>query len=266
MLNRSSGQTSNANPLNLIRIMPAQGIDVPQASSLAGTRAAQQHHRPCRPTRNRDMTTIDQATPHPGLDAFYPLVASTAALASVLPAGVRLAQLRIKDKQGQALLDELAQARELCAAAACTLVVNDFWREAIETGCSYVHLGQEDLDTADLAALRTAGVRIGISTHDEAELARALAAEPDYIALGPIFPTGSKQLHWAAQGIDRIRHWKRQIGSRPLVAIGGLTLETAAPALAAGADSLAVIGDVMNHPDPAQRCREWLAAINAAQA
>lgn len=212
------------------------------------------------------MTSTDIKTGnHEALDAFYPLVASTKALASILPAGVKLVQLRIKDKQGQALLDELAEARTLCAQAGCTLVVNDFWREAIDTGCSYVHLGQEDLDTAELAALRAAGVRVGISTHDEAELARALAAEPDYVALGPIFPTSSKQLTWAAQGIERIRHWKQQIGSRPLIAIGGLTIETAADVLAAGADTLAVIGDVMNHPDPAQRCRQWLAAIQAAR-
>ena len=211
---------------------------------------------------NPSESQIQSASLHP----FYPLVDSAATLAVILPVGVKLAQLRIKDKSGQALLDEIQHARTLCEQAACTLVVNDHWREAVETGCRYLHLGQEDLDDADLNAIRSAGIQIGISTHDENELERALAKKPDYIALGPIFPTASKQLDWAAQGIERLRIWKQKIGALPLVAIGGLTQETAGQVLDAGADSLAVIGDVMNHPDPAARSRQWLQLLADRQA
>lgn len=201
----------------------------------------------------------------PKLDAFYPLVNSIDLLEQILPAGVQFVQLRIKGLIDQALLDAVATAHQLCTQANCVLVINDFWREAIETGCQFVHLGQEDLDTADLPALRAAGVQVGISTHDQAELDRALAAQANYIALGPIYPTASKSLSWAAQGLEKIASWKRQIGNRPLVAIGGLTLERATAVLAAGADSLAVIGDVSNHEQPDERCRQWLSVTRKGE-
>jgi len=167
-------------------------------------------------------------------------------------------QLRIKDLSGQALLDTLSAAKTLCDERNCLLIVNDHWQAAIETGCQYVHLGQEDLDTADLRAIKVAGVQIGISTHDDVELARALALQPDYIALGPIYPTQSKSLHWSAQGLAKVTEWKARIGERPLVAIGGITLERAPSVLAAGADSIAVIGAVVNAADPLAASREWL--------
>ena len=103
------------------------------------------------------------------------------------------------------------------------LVVNDYWQLALEEGCDFVHLGQGDLAGADLAALRRAGVRLGVSTHDHAELERALALHPDYVALGPIYPTLLKVMPWAPQGLARLSEWKRRIGALPLVAIGGLT-------------------------------------------
>jgi thiamine-phosphate pyrophosphorylase len=128
-----------------------------------------------------------------------------------------------------------------------------------------VHLGQGDLDGADLAAIRAAGLRLGVSTHDEAELARALAAGPDYVALGPIWPTLLKRMPWAPQGLAKLALWKRRLGAAiPLVAIGGLTPERARAALAAGADSAAVVTDVLRHPDPEGRAREWRAAVDDA--
>jgi thiamine-phosphate pyrophosphorylase len=127
-----------------------------------------------------------------------------------------------------------------------------------------VHLGQGDLAGADLVALRRAGVRLGVSTHDETELERALAARPDYVALGPIYPTLLKVMPWRPQGLARIREWKRRIGQLPLVAIGGLTLERLAAVLAAGADVAAVVTDIVRNSNPEGRARAWLAAAAAA--
>lgn len=194
------------------------------------------------------------------LDPFYPIVDSAAWVARLTDAGARLIQLRVKDRPLAEVEREAAAALDICRAAGATLVVNDYWRVAIDIGAPWVHLGQEDLDYADRAALRHAGVRVGISTHDEAELSRALALAPDYIALGPIYPTRLKAMRFAPQGLARIGEWKRQIGALPLVAIGGLDVERAQACLTAGADIVAVVTDITLHPDPEGRARDWFAA------
>jgi thiamine-phosphate diphosphorylase len=157
------------------------------------------------------------------LDPFYLIVDRSDWLTRLLPLGVKLVQLRVKDRSGPELRAEIARARDLCRAAGAQLVVNDYWELAIEEGCDFVHLGQGDLDTADIAALRRHGVRLGVSTHDDAELERALALSPDYVALGPVWPTLLKKMDFAPQGLDRLAAWKRRVGEIPLVAIGGLT-------------------------------------------
>lgn len=190
-------------------------------------------------------------------ERFYPIVEDAAWVALVVSAGARLVQLRAKDKP-----DEVARAEVRAALAACggkaTLVVNDYWRIALEEGASYVHLGQGDLDAADVKAIRARGVKLGVSTHDHAELDRALSLDPDYVALGPVYPTLLKQMPWAPQGLERLGEWKRRVGKRPLVAIGGITLERARLCLQAGADSVAVVTDVVRAPDPGARVREFL--------
>ena len=188
----------------------------------------------------------------------YPIVDSAAWIRRLLPAGVRLVQLRIKDRPVEELRAEIRESRDLCGRAGAQLVVNDHWRIALEEGCDFVHLGQGDLDTADVPALRRAKVRIGISTHDEAELARALGLAPDYVALGPIYPTLLKVMAFGPQGLERIGQWKRRIGAIPLVAIGGITLERLPGVLAAGADSAAVVTDVVRNPAPEERMRSWV--------
>ena len=189
----------------------------------------------------------------------YPIVESAEWIARLLPAGARLIQLRIKDRT-ESLREQIRTARELCARAGAQLVLNDYWQLALDEGCDFVHLGQGDLDRADVPALRRAGVRLGVSTHDEAELERALALSPDYVALGPIYPTLLKQMPFPPQGLARITEWKRRIGDRPLVAIGGLTLERLPGVWAAGADCAAVVTDIVRHPDPETRMRAWVAA------
>jgi thiamine-phosphate pyrophosphorylase len=188
----------------------------------------------------------------------YPIVDIAAWIRRLVPAGLRLVQLRIKDRSAAELRAEIRESRDLCQRAGAQLVVNDHWQLALEEGCDFVHLGQGDLDTADVAALRRANVRIGISTHDEAELARALGLSPDYVALGPIYPTLLKVMAFAPQGLERIGEWKRRIGAIPLVAIGGITLERLPGVLAAGADSAAVVTDIVRNPVPEERMRNWV--------
>lgn len=194
---------------------------------------------------------------------FYPIVDSADWVGRLVSCGARLIQLRIKDRAEEHVRDEVRSALEICARGGATLVVNDYWRIAIDEDCGFVHLGQGDLEGADVAAIRHAGIRIGVSTHDHAELERALAIDPDYVALGPIFPTVLKAMPWAPQGLERIGEWKRLVGRIPLVAIGGLTPKRALASLAAGADAAAVVTDIVRSPEPEARAREWVATLAA---
>jgi len=194
--------------------------------------------------------------PYP--DRFYPVVDSVAWVARLAALGVGTVQLRAKDLDDARALQIISDALEAIAGTSTKLVVNDYWRAAIVAGASHLHLGQEDLAEADLKAIRDAGLTLGLSTHDEAELDTALRADPDYIALGPIFPTTLKAMRFAPQGIAKISEWKRRIGDIPLVAIGGIKLEQAAEIFAAGADSIAVVSDVTQNADPDARVRGWL--------
>ncbi|MGV1013506.1 MAG: thiamine phosphate synthase [Methyloceanibacter sp.] len=193
------------------------------------------------------------------LDPFYPIVPDTDWLARLLPVGIRLVQLRIKEREPDVVRAEIRKAIALCAAHGCQLVVNDYWREAITAGATFVHLGQEDLAGADLAAIRTAGIKIGVSTHNVEELETALVADADYVALGPIYATSLKVMPFAPQGLPRLAAWRERL-HRPLVAIGGMTVGRAPLALAAGADSVAVISDIVTSHDPELRAKNWLAA------
>ncbi|HEX2842946.1 thiamine phosphate synthase [Hyphomicrobium sp.] len=191
-------------------------------------------------------------------DVFYPIVPGAAWVARLVPLGVRTIQLRIKDKPAGEVREEIAAALDATRASRCRLIVNDYWQAAIDLGATDLHLGQEDLAGADLAAIKCAGITLGVSTHDDEELEIALRADPAYVALGPIYETKLKAMKWAPQGLERIGEWKRRIGERPLVAIGGITPERAGPILAAGADSVAVITDFMTSPHPEARVRLWL--------
>ena len=198
------------------------------------------------------------------LPRVYPIIDSARWVARLAPLGVRLLQLRIKDQPAALLRGEIRAAQAACRSAGVQLIVNDYWQLALENGCDFVHLGQGDLDTADVPALRRAGVRLGISTHDERELERALALEPDYVALGPIYPTLLKAMPFAPQGLGRIGEWKRRVGPLPLIAIGGLTLERLPGVFAAGADVAAVVTDIVRATHPETRARAWLATAAAA--
>jgi len=199
-------------------------------------------------------------------DVFYPIVPSTAWLVRLVPLGVRTVQLRIKDMGPDEVRREISSALSIAQGAGCRLIVNDYWQEAIDLGATELHLGQEDLAGADIAAIRRAGIAFGVSTHSEEELETALCADPFYVALGPIYETKLKAMTWAPQGLEKIGAWRRRIGTLPLVAIGGITPERAGAVLAAGADSVAVITDFMTAPHPEARVRLWLDWAETARA
>jgi thiamine-phosphate pyrophosphorylase len=207
--------------------------------------------------------------PHPDRhaypDRFYPVVDSVAWVARLALLGVGTIQLRAKNLNDAEALQMVSDALEAIKGTDARLVVNDYWRAAIVAGAQHLHLGQEDLADADLGAIREAKLTLGISTHDDEELATALRAKPDYVALGPIFPTTLKSMRFAPQGIPKITEWKKRVGDIPLVAIGGIKLEHAPEIFAAGADSIAVVSDVTQNPDPDARVRAWL-GLNAEAA
>ncbi|MEG6507566.1 thiamine phosphate synthase [Methyloligella sp. 2.7D] len=193
------------------------------------------------------------------LDPFYPIVPDATFAKRLVPQGVKFLQLRIKEASQETIETDIAETIRLCAEHDCVLVINDYWREAIAFGADFIHLGQEDLADADLNAIKQAGLKLGVSTHSLDELDTALAAEPDYVALGPVYETKLKKMAWDPQGLPRLSEWRAKIGI-PLVAIGGITCETVAGVLEAGADSAAVVTDIIRAEDPEARTREWIEA------
>lgn len=194
------------------------------------------------------------------LDPFYLIVDSADWIRRLVPLGVKLVQLRIKDTPEDVLRREIAAAKAVCTDHGCQLIVNDYWQLAIDEECDFVHLGQEDLAEADIGAIRSAGLKLGVSTHDGEELDTALAVNPDYVALGPVYPTILKKMKWAPQGVEKIARWKAELGDLPLVAIGGLNPKRLPGVFENGADSAAVVTDITRNADPEARTREWIAA------
>ncbi|WP_420585577.1 thiamine phosphate synthase [Ruegeria sp.] len=192
------------------------------------------------------------------LDRFYPIFDHSDWLRRMLPLGVKLVQLRIKDQPDAEVQAQIVQSRDLCREHGAVLVVNDYWQTAIDAGCEWIHLGQEDLDDADLKAIRKAGLKLGVSTHDDDELERVLAMDPDYVALGPVYPTILKKMKWEQQGLPRVTEWKARVGEIPLVGIGGMSVERAQGVLEAGADIVSVVTDITLNADPEARVRAWI--------
>lgn len=199
------------------------------------------------------------------LSVFYPIVPDADWLQRLVPLGIHTVQLRIKGADSAEVCRQINASLRVTRDCDCQLIVNDYWREALAVGADYVHLGQEDLAAADLATIKGAGLRLGISTHSPKELEIALAATPDYVALGPIYETRLKAMEWSPQGLASISAWKARIGNLPLVAIGGITPERAPGVLAAGAQSVAVITDFMSAPDPKERARQWIQWAKSAE-
>ncbi|WP_323121913.1 thiamine phosphate synthase [Burkholderia alba] len=181
----------------------------------------------------------------------YPVLPDAGWVERVLDCGVTTVQLRVKDAAPDVLRAEIERA---VAAGrrypdACVFI-NDHWRLALDAGAYGVHLGQEDLETADLAALAAAGVRLGLSSHGYCEMLYALRVRPSYLALGPVFATSTKAVAAPPQGLARIARYARFAGGQaPLVAIGGIDLGTLPAVLATGVGSVAVVSAVTGAAD-----------------
>lgn len=195
----------------------------------------------------------------------YPVVDSVAWLKRLLPLGINTIQLRIKTAHQQLLSAEIAAAIALGKQYQAQVFINDHWQLAIQLGAYGVHLGQEDLATADLAALQQAGIRLGVSSHGFAELLRAKALQPSYIALGHIFPTKTKQMPSQPQGVARLAQYVPLAAPYPTVAIGGINAERLAAVAATGVKSIAVVTAITEAADPEQATQLLMACLAQAK-
>nr|WP_210326952.1 thiamine phosphate synthase [Bartonella sp. M0283] len=194
------------------------------------------------------------------LDPFYLIVDSADWIEKLIPLGVKLVQLRMKNVPLEVLHQHIQRAKLVCKQFHCQLIINDYWKAAIEEKCDFIHLGQEDLIDANVEKIKKAGLKLGVSTHDASELNKALAVKPDYVALGPVYQTILKKMKWQPQGLEKVTRWKKLVGDLPLVAIGGLNPERAKAVLEAGADSAAVVTDIALNENPEDRVKQWLEA------
>jgi thiamine-phosphate pyrophosphorylase len=205
--------------------------------------------------------------PLTGRIGFYPVVPNAAWVERLLGWGVRTIQLRIKaaDHTPADIEHEVNAAIEASREYPdAQLFINDHWQLALAGRAYGVHLGQEDLDTADIEALRKAGLRLGLSTHTPAELARAHAVQPSYLAIGPIYPTTLKVMPYEPVGLERLRLWARQGAPYPVVAIGGISLALMPGVMACGVDGAAVVSAVTLAADPEQAALQGLRIAQAA--
>ena len=185
--------------------------------------------------------------------------------ASLATAGVQLMQLRCKHASAARMHALAADLATLLRPMGARLIVNDRADVAALSGASGVHVGQEDLPVEDVRRFCASPLWVGVSTHNLEQLREADRTSADYIAVGPVFHTGTKANPDPVVGIDFIRK-ARQLTRKPLVAIGGITLESAAEVFRAGADSLAVISDMIATAEPAQRAAGYLAIAGRERA
>ncbi|WP_390894152.1 thiamine phosphate synthase [Photorhabdus kleinii] len=191
----------------------------------------------------------------------YPVVDSLEWISRLLKAGVTTIQLRIKDRPEDQVEEDIQQAIMLSRQYNARLFINDYWRLAIKHGAYGVHLGQEDLVIADLNAIQKAGLRLGISTHDEQELARAKSLRPSYIALGHIFPTTTKTMPSSPQGLAALKRQVENTPDYPTVAIGGISLERVPDVIATEVGSVALVSAITKAKDWRQATAQLLHLI-----
>jgi hydroxymethylpyrimidine kinase/phosphomethylpyrimidine kinase/thiamine-phosphate diphosphorylase len=234
-----------------------------------------------REIRNSTTTLLHQAWPENQLDlpylssspltqlpaafttcqlGLYPIVDRSHWLEKLLPLGVKTIQLRIKDLQGSQLEEEIKQAVVLAKKYSATLFINDYWELAIRWGAAGIHLGQDDLQRADIHKIHQSGLYLGLSTHCYYEVAAAHRFRPSYIACGPIYPTTSKIMPFNPQGIEQLQRWRRTL-HYPLVAIGGINLERLAAILKVGIEGISLISAITKAADPSGVTQQFLQII-----
>lgn len=230
----------------MIERFPDSQVDLPILSKTAEVNLARDTFPECNETRL----------------GLYPVVDSAEWLEFLLPAGVSTIQLRIKDMRGLELENEIKQAISIAKEFDCRLFINDYWELAIKYGAYGVHLGQEDLDSADVDAILNAGLRLGISTHCHFEVARAIQYKPSYIACGPVYHTNTKQMPWIPHGLDGLSYW-RKVLDYPLVAIGGINHERIEGVTKTGVDSVAMITAITEADDPEAATKTFLEIVGS---
>ena len=200
-------------------------------------------------------------SPLTGPTGFYPVVPTAEWVARLLDWGVRTIQLRIKaaDHTPEQIAREVDTAIEAGRKVeGAQVFINDHWQLALAGAAYGVHLGQEDLGVADIGALRKAGIRLGLSTHTPAELARAHAVRPSYLAIGPVYPTTLKVMPYEHVGLERLKLWVPTAAPYPVVAIGGISLDLIPGVMACGVDGVAVVSAVTLAADPRRAALEGL--------
>jgi thiamine-phosphate pyrophosphorylase len=189
---------------------------------------------------------------------FYPIAPDYMVAEKYILAGIKFLQIRLKELSDNDIKYHLKHSVALAKKYDAHLVINDFWEYAIALKADWLHLGQEDLLNANMAKIKNAGLKFGLSTHDYTELQTALKYNPDYIALGPVYFTKLKAMKWHPQGLDTIKTWKNHCKNLPLVAIGGITLEKASDVLKYGADCVSFVTDITQHETPDIRLKQWI--------
>lgn len=191
----------------------------------------------------------------------YPVVDSAKWLERLLTLGISTIQLRVKDLKDKELENEIVAATKIAKQYNVKLFINDYWQLAIKHGAFGVHLGQEDLDDADIAAISKAGLHLGISTHCFYEVARAHAIQPSYLACGPVYHTDSKQMPWIPHGIGNLGYWNSLMQSYPWVAIGGINTDRIAEVASTGVSGIAMISAITKAQKPEQTATNMMQLI-----
>ncbi len=194
----------------------------------------------------------------------YPVVDSVEWLQALLPTGLEIIQLRLKNRSEAELDQQIKQAVELSKGHPTRLFINDHWKLAIKHQAYGVHLGQEDLNCADLQAIHQAGLRLGISTHGSYELLLAEQIKPSYMAIGAIFNTQTKDMSGQIQGLKNLQQLVKINGEVPIVAIGGITLDNAQSVIETGVNSIAVVTAITLAKEPTKAVRAFQSLFSKA--
>ncbi len=191
----------------------------------------------------------------------YPVVDNAEWLERLLPLGITTIQLRAKDLAGDELEAEISKAIQIADKYNARLFINDYWQLAIKHKAYGVHLGQEDLDSADIDAISKAGLRLGISTHCYYEVARAHAISPSYLACGPVYHTESKQMPWIPHGVENLSYWNKAMDEYPWVAIGGINMERIAEIAQIQVSGIAMISAITQAENPEESTQQMMTII-----
>jgi thiamine-phosphate pyrophosphorylase len=197
------------------------------------------------------------------LDAALLTIPESECARQLVDAGVRMLQYRNKAASSRDLLESSKRLASELLPQGLRFIVNDRADVAALADASGVHVGQEDLDVEEARVVIGESKLVGISTHNRAQFEQAAATSADYIAVGPIFSTSTKSNPDPVVGTEFVRQ-VRPLTDKPIVAIGGITLERAAGVVQAGADSVAVISDILRAPDPGARARQFIEILEAA--